>query len=367
MLVVESSGITDVGRKRKGNEDSLFVDNGMRLYVVADGMGGHKAGEVASKIVVESLRDHMQELKEENLKTEEINALGKPLSKEAGHLISGIFQANQNIYDKAQSNESYKGMGSTVSAIYFTGDTLIASNVGDSPIYLIRNQAVETLSVPHTLAAEHAAMAPEGAKPLAKQFQHMLTRAMGVEASVKPDICEIEVFSGDKLVICSDGLSDNVAPEEIRDIVVKEKPEKACQSLVNLSNSRGGHDNITIIVLEIKQPPGEPLALEPEVSEIELKAQVSAEKLKIAVEYDTEDGSYRSFIRSIRLDGVFIETGESFFEGQEIFMTFSAGGAQSPFMITGRVVSRNPEGIDVKFDPLSPEEQGAIKALIEKM
>ena len=366
MLVVESSGITDVGRKRKGNEDSLYVDDDLRLYVVADGMGGHKAGEVASKIVVDSLRDHMQELDQEELKTGEIDALGKSLSKEARHLISAILQANHNIYHTAQNNESYKGMGATVSAIYLTGDTLIASNVGDSPIYLIRNQAVETLSIPHTLMAEHAAMAPEGAKPLAKQFQHMLTRAMGVEASVKPDISEIPVLNGDKLVICSDGLSDNVTPEEIRDIAVKEEPEQACRALVDLSNSRGGHDNITVIVLEIKQTPDGALVLESDQPEIEIKDQVPTEKLKIAVEYDTEDGSYRSFTRSIRLDGVFIETGESFFEGQEIFMTFSSGEGQSPFMVTGRVVSRNSEGIDVKFDPLSPEDQDAVKSLVEK-
>ncbi|MBU0986998.1 MAG: protein phosphatase 2C domain-containing protein [Proteobacteria bacterium] len=363
MVVVESAGITDVGRKRKGNEDSWFLDDDMRLYVVADGMGGHQAGEVASQIVVETLRDHLKAFKEEQI-TDEVKAFNPDLSKKAAHLISGIFTANRAVHQKAQSNEAYKGMGSTVSAIYITDDTLISSNVGDSPIYLIRNQAVEDFYAPHTMAAEHAALAPEGATPLAKQFRHMLTRAMGAEKSVRPGIFEIEIRQGDILVICSDGLSDNVSPEEIRDIVVKQKPDQACRSLVNLSNSRRGHDNITVIVLKISGIAEDTLPLAP--AETELKVETPLKKIKIAVEYDTDDGSYRSFIKHIRPDGVFIETSGSFYVGQEIFMTFSIGQEHDSLMINGKIADRSPEGIDVKFDALSEQELDAIKSFIRE-
>lgn len=365
MVLVESAGITDVGRKRTGNEDSFFLNDDLRFYVVADGMGGHKAGEVASKMVVEAMRDHMKAFNEE-AEADDISTFDSSLSKKANHLIAGIHRANQSVYQLSQSSEAYQGMGSTVSAVYLTGETLIVSNVGDSPIYLIRKGTVQTISVPHTWAAEHAAIAPKGAKPLGKQYQHMLTRAVGVEETVKPDTSELQIHKGNILVICSDGLSDNVSANEIRDIVVKKQPALACRSLVDLSNERRGHDNITVIVLKIKEISDDSLLLEIDDHQLELQDEISREKTKIAVEYDTEDASYQSFVRSINLNGVFIETGVSFFVGQEITMTFSAGNDQSPFMITGKVISRNPEGIEVKFEPLSPDEQAMIKTLMDR-
>ena len=365
MIVVESAGITDVGRRRESNEDAYFLNDDMRLYVVADGMGGHKAGEVASKMVVEVLRDHMKAFNPE-MTADDMDTFDSSLSKEANYLVAGIHRANRSVYQHSQSSESYQGMGSTVSAIYLTGNTLIVSNVGDSPVYLIRKGAVENLYVPHTWAAEHAAIAPKGAKPLGKQFRHMLTRAVGVEETVKPDTSELQIHKDDIMVICSDGLSDNVSANEIRDIVLKKQPDQACRALVDLSNERRGHDNITVIVLKIKEVSDDGLLLEMEDDQLELKDEISREKTKIAVEYDTEDGSYQSFVRSINRDGVFIETGESFSIGQDIMMTFSVGEGHSPFMITGKVISRSPEGIEVKFEPLSPDEQEMIKTLIEK-
>jgi len=366
MAIVESAGLTDVGRKRAGNEDSFFLNDDMRFYVVADGMGGHKAGEVASKIVVESLQDHMQEFKEE-LITEDMFPVDETLSKEANHLLGGIHQANRSVFQQSQSSEDFKGMGATVSAIYLTDSTIITSNVGDSPIYLIRSGDVEAVYKPHTMGAEHAAIAPEGAKPLGKQFRHMLTRAMGVEENVRPDVFEIEMLQGDILVICSDGLSDNVSPPEIRDIVVKEDPDQACRSLVDLSNEIRGHDNITVIVLKIKQLLDDSAPPETDEPAMEPLAEVSVEKPKITIEYDTEDGSYQSFVRQLSLVGVFIETGESFADGQEVMMSFSVGDEHIDLMVEGTVADRTAEGIEVKFEELSPEDQEMIKSLIEKM
>ncbi len=251
MAIVQSAGITDIGKKRKGNEDFFFFSDAMRFYVVADGMGGHKAGEVASQMLVEALQEHMQKIKGES-KADDMTYADGTLSKEANHLVTGIHQANQAVYKRSQSSSDYQGMGSTMSAVYLPGETLIVSNVGDSPIYLIREGAVETISVLHTWGAEHAAIAPQGSKPLGKQFQHMLTQAMAVDETVKPDTREIPMLKGDIVVICSDGLSDNVSPEEVRDIVLKEQPDQACQTLVDLSNEIRGHDNITVIVLKIE-------------------------------------------------------------------------------------------------------------------
>jgi PPM family protein phosphatase len=251
MVVIESAGITDVGQKRPHNEDSLYIDESQKLYVVADGMGGHAAGEVASKLVVETIRDYMQRFDEDE-DAEALEDADETLSKEANRLLSGILLANRGVYHVASSKEKYKGMGSTLSAAYFTDDALILANVGDSPIYLIHNGSIELLSVTHNVITEQTAIDPEAAKRIGAQYRNLLTRAMGIEETVRPDISEIPYFEGDKVVISSDGLSDLVEPDEILDIIESEKPEKACKILVDMANSRGGHDNITVITLNVK-------------------------------------------------------------------------------------------------------------------
>ncbi len=239
MVIIESAGITDIGRKRKNNEDCLFLDDDQRLYVVADGMGGHRAGEVASKLVVETIQNYMSRFREEK-------------GGEAARLLSSIHLANQAVFQASRNKNSCQGMGSTVSAVYFTDNTLIAANVGDSPIYLVRDKSIKLVSVIHNLLAEEIAIDPEGAKYLSSMLKHILTRAMGIEKTVKPDICEIRYFKDDILVISSDGLTDKISPEEILHVVNKESPYKACKTLVDLANKYGGDDNITIIILKVK-------------------------------------------------------------------------------------------------------------------
>jgi protein phosphatase len=251
MVTIESAGITDIGRRRDQNEDSLFIDDGMGLYVVADGMGGHKAGEVASKLVVETIRDYLKQNQSDG-QVEDLTKVDPSLSKEARQLLAGIHLSNRIVHQTSLSNEAYKGMGSTVSAIFFTKKTFIVANVGDSLIYLIRDGKIELISVPHTLIAEQTELDPENAELLWSDFKHVLTRAMGVDKSVKADINEVPFFKNDILVISSDGLTDKASPEEILELVHNRRSERACQGLVDLANSRGGDDNITAIVLRVK-------------------------------------------------------------------------------------------------------------------
>lgn len=251
MVVIESAGISDLGKKRKINEDSLFLDDPQRFYVVSDGMGGHQAGEVASALVVETMRDYMKRFASGE-PVEELDDADPTLSKDANRLLASINLANKAVFQLAQSKASLQGMGATVSAAYFTDETLIVANVGDSPVYLIHEGRIELLSVIHNVVTEQATINPDAARRIAPQFKHMLTRAMGMEETVRPDICEIQFFKGDTLVMSSDGLTDNVAPNEILEILQAERPEKACRTLVDLSNQRGGHDNITVIALRVK-------------------------------------------------------------------------------------------------------------------
>lgn len=252
MIEVEAAGLTDVGKRRKGNEDSLFLDEELNLYVVADGMGGHQAGEVASGLVVETIHEYMGRLIKGG-EPEEPDEIDLSVSEQANHLLASIRLANSVVFDLARKKEAYRGMGSTVSAVYFTGSTLIASNVGDSPIYLVRDGKIEPLYRPHTVLAEQAELDPDLAERLGERYKHILTRAMGINETVEPEICEIQGFKDDILVLCSDGLSDKVSPEETRDLVMKKSADDAAGSLVALANDRGGDDNITVIVLKIKK------------------------------------------------------------------------------------------------------------------
>jgi PPM family protein phosphatase len=251
MATIESAGITDVGRKRKGNEDSLLLDDDLKLYIVADGMGGHLAGEVASRLVVQTIHDYLKRFRLGE-KVEELADSDESLSREANRLLAGIHLANSGVNRLSLNNDAYRGMGSTVSAVYFADNVLVAANVGDSPIYLIHNHGIERLSVPHTVLAEQAVLNPQGVHLLGEEYRHMLTRAVGVAETVEPDACEVQCMKGDVLVMSSDGLSDKVSPEEILEVVADEKPDKAASTLVNMANERGGEDNITVIVVRIR-------------------------------------------------------------------------------------------------------------------
>ncbi len=251
MIIVESASITDKGKKRKTNEDALILEDALGLYVVADGMGGHRAGDTASRLVVTTIGDSVKKAMA-NDDSDQVGDFDDTLSWEANLLLDSIHRSNQVVHDASLTKSSYRGMGSTVSAVYFTENTLIAANVGDSPIYLVRDGKIKLLSVPHTFLEEQKALNPEKAAKLGMEFRHVLTRAVGTEKTLKPDIYEIQCFRDDIIVISSDGLNDKVSSQEILGLARNNRPEAACQKLVKLANDRGGDDNITVIVLKVK-------------------------------------------------------------------------------------------------------------------
>ncbi len=246
MIHIQAAGLTDVGKKRDGNEDAFFIDDARQLYVVADGMGGHLAGEVASGLVVETLQNFFTDgnAAELTIKDEE-------LSPDANQLVEGICKANTLVRARAQETTECRGMGSTLAAVYCTDKTLIAANVGDSPIYLVHDGEAELISVMHTVATEVAAKQPERLHMIDERILNMLTRAMGTADDVAPDVCELQCFKDDVLVLCSDGLSNKVSMDEIARIVTEQQPEEACPHLINLANERGGEDNITVVIVKI--------------------------------------------------------------------------------------------------------------------
>ncbi len=257
MVIIDSYGLTDTGKKRKHNEDNFIVNDDLKLYIVADGVGGHKAGEVASKVVIDTIYEQIKKIekkikKSNNLKTEDktLSPLIDLLSGD--YLLSSINLSNKKIYNMSQKNPACKGMGSTVSAVYFNELSFVAANVGDSPIYLIHDNNIDLISVTHTVKAEHAKMYPDDSKELNVSFSHMLTRGVGIGEKVESDICHLKFFKDDIIIIASDGLSDKISQKEILEIASKYKPAVACEKLILLANKYGGEDNITVIILHVK-------------------------------------------------------------------------------------------------------------------
>jgi protein phosphatase len=251
MKGVETYALTDVGLKRQVNEDSYLCDDGLGLYVVADGMGGHQAGEVASGLVVQTVRDYMERYGPSAKSGEEPPPDADPdLSAPANRLLAAIRLANRAVFELASSKPDLDGMGSTVAAVYLTPQALVAANVGDSPIYLVHGGKASKLSVKHTVMAE-AGVDITGVNVPKGEFSHMLTRAMGVEEDVQADVFEVPLFDGDTVVLCSDGLSNKVRTWEIQDTVNGRTAERACRALMDLAMERGGDDNITVVVLRM--------------------------------------------------------------------------------------------------------------------
>ena len=251
-MKVHSAGLTDTGRRRENNEDSYHTDDEVRLYVVADGMGGHRAGEVASSTVVSSVKDYMEAFHTSPAAKESLESNMSPGATAVCHSIE---LANRVVFQLSQDQGSYKGMGSTAAVAYFFEDTLITANVGDSRIYLIRENGIEQLTQDHTLLAEHMRKNPDWDPNNASiPMKHILVRAVGIHEVVEADVYETQSLPGDLILMCSDGLTDMLSDEEIHQAVLEGgELKEVCERLVNMANERGGLDNITTVLLFVQK------------------------------------------------------------------------------------------------------------------
>jgi hypothetical protein len=210
----------------------------------------------------------------------------------------------------------------------------------------------------------------------------MITRAIGIGENVRPDVTEMLWHHGDILVLSSDGMTDKVEPETILELSRQHPPRELCQALVDLANDRGGDDNITVIILQLAaaeeaaSPETEALQLvttdeapSPETEALQLVTTDEAPspeteaRVSLPVDIDTDDASYGAVIHDIDGEGVFIETGEPFAPGTEIYITIAEPGDDQPFMLTGTVVRRDAKGIDVRFEDLDADSRRLIEAL----
>jgi protein phosphatase len=246
----KTAGLTDPGLKREGNEDSFSADDILGLYVVADGMGGHLAGEVASSMAVGLINKCFREWIGTDASRDLLFGYPDPsLSKYANYVSSSIRLANRVIYEMAIQHREYHGMGTTVAVLAVIPRLIITANVGDSRIYLVRNGQIERLSKDHTIIAEQIEMgilSSEEAKN--SPMKHVLTRNLGSSKEVEAEIFELEPSNNDRFILCTDGVTDLISDDEILEMVEGEdNPEALCGHFIEEALERGGHDNATVV------------------------------------------------------------------------------------------------------------------------
>jgi protein phosphatase len=243
-------GRTDLGRKRSSNEDAFFMDDELGLYVVADGMGGHAAGEVASREAVDTLYGMVKR------GVRGLRALTDPLSEADSRAACRLMEASVQaatyfVYSIAEIDREKSGMGTTISALLVLGHYAVTAQVGDSRIYRITNGNVEQLTEDHTLIAwqlKQGLITPQEAAR--SPHRNVITRAVGSREYVQVDTRCVPLASGMRFLLCSDGLHGYLKEEGIP-AIVRLGGDASVERFVALANERGGKDNITVVLLEL--------------------------------------------------------------------------------------------------------------------
>jgi protein phosphatase len=244
------SGLTDTGRVRIGNEDAWAADPAQGLYIVADGMGGHNAGEIAAQLVVDSL----PKLVRKRIGTD--GSAPRTTQALARRLRSAVARLNREVYAHSMSEPGLHGMGATVVLALVRGGEAVVVHMGDSRAYLLRDGKLKLLTKDHSVVQElidigeiteaEAATHPE---------RNRITASVGMPGDATPDSRRVPLRAGDKLLLCSDGLANMVPDPEIGQILGRCRcPEMVCQDLIDAANVAGGQDNITAVVVEVQEP-----------------------------------------------------------------------------------------------------------------
>lgn len=244
------SAKSDIGRKRPHNEDCFVADPSIGLYVVCDGMGGGNAGEVASRMAIEAIVGHIKS----GADHADYGGGDPNLTPATNQLAQAIRAANTAVFRASWEHPKYAGMGTTVAAARLSGRTMSIAHVGDSRVYLIRNGIMQALTVDHSWVAEQVAqgyMTEQEAERSPRR--NIVTRALGVQSAVDIDVAELPIFSGDLLLLCSDGLTRGVPCNEmLRTLERQGDLGEKTDRLIALANEAGGEDNITVMLVAVE-------------------------------------------------------------------------------------------------------------------
>jgi PPM family protein phosphatase len=254
-MKISYQALTDVGRKRKGNEDSHFVNPEQNLFVVADGMGGHAAGEVASRIAVESINEFVCLTGGD----EEITwpfGLDENISYDGNRLKTAIRFANKRVIEATREKTEYEGMATTVAAVLVDDAVANLGHVGDSRVYLFRDGGVRQLTSDHSWVNEQLLSGVISAdQARSHPLRNVVTRALGGKADLQVEMQVHKIEPGDVLMLCSDGLTTMLPDDEMGKLVKEAGDDlrEAAESLVAAANDRGGEDNITVLLLRFQE------------------------------------------------------------------------------------------------------------------
>ena len=255
-LTVEAYGSTDVGRKRQHNEDALLVDPELGLFLVADGMGGHAAGEVASARAVEVVRGQLAGGRQA---LEDLSRAATPEARAAAAALveTAVQRACAEVYRLAAADPSKRGMGTTLVSLVVAGNKAVVGHVGDSRVYLLRSGQCHRLTEDHTLvAAQVKAGTLTREQAQASQFRNVITRAVGIQESVQVDTLMVDLLPRDTFLLCTDGLYGYLPDEELAPLLANGAAKDLPARLIGLANERGGRDNITAVVVRFSDPGG---------------------------------------------------------------------------------------------------------------
>ena len=251
-MKLQFAGATHVGMKRDHNEDNFALYPEMNLFVVADGMGGHSSGEVASRIAVDTLKTFFQDTENDADITWPYKQ-NKALGPEANRFVAGIKLANRNIFETALADPRFKGMGTTFVGLMTTDKNALIAHVGDSRCYRLRGDALEQLTEDHSLLNDYKKiqkMTPEEEA----NFPHknIIVRALGMKDSVDVDIQDTGPELGDILLLCSDGLSGEISDDEMQTLLLKHRDDldTCVEMLIQAACDAGGKDNVTVILVK---------------------------------------------------------------------------------------------------------------------
>lgn len=251
---IEMVARSDTGRVRRNNEDAVFANAKLGLAVLADGMGGHNAGEVASNMAITALGSELEHAFKKQ-PPYMVTASQVPRAREV--LTDVIMRTNAAVHMAAQSNPKFSGMGTTLVAVQFYDNKLAVAHVGDSRLYRMRDESLSQMTRDHSLLQEQidkGIISPEQARFAPNK--NLVTRALGVDASVNTDLGEYEVMPGDVYLLCSDGLNDMAEDREIAAILsaFSSNLQLCATELIQMANEHGGRDNVSVILAKVRDP-----------------------------------------------------------------------------------------------------------------
>ena len=253
-----AAGLSDVGLQREHNEDSYCILSEHRLFVVADGMGGHRAGDVASRMATSEMTAYFDATNADGPGVESPSENDSRMTPDQSRLVSAVKLANQRIFNTSIRNRSVQGMGTTVVGVLFNRDDckISVAHVGDSRAYRVRANEITQLTRDHSLLNDYLLVMPNLSDAQKERLpSNVITRALGMQQAVAVDVSVDDVEPGDVYLLCSDGLNGMVGDERIREIIRNAGPdvETAAKTLISEANQNGGEDNITVVVLRISE------------------------------------------------------------------------------------------------------------------